>query len=68
MIARAIDGQREGLSRDDILDNVTLYLLPRCERRSNRCDRTFDRLSSLTACPACGGFVAEMTNAAHRSR
>ncbi|HEY7062206.1 MAG TPA: epoxide hydrolase [Chloroflexota bacterium] len=27
MIARAIDGQPEGLTRDDILDNVTLYWL-----------------------------------------
>ncbi|MGH7016665.1 MAG: alpha/beta fold hydrolase [Caulobacteraceae bacterium] len=27
LIARAFDGQREGLSRDDILDNVTLYWL-----------------------------------------
>jgi pimeloyl-ACP methyl ester carboxylesterase len=27
MIARAIDGQPEGLSRDDILDNITLYWL-----------------------------------------
>jgi pimeloyl-ACP methyl ester carboxylesterase len=28
MLARAIDGQPEGLSRDDILDNITLYWLP----------------------------------------
>jgi pimeloyl-ACP methyl ester carboxylesterase len=27
MIARAIDGQPEGLSKDDILDNITLYWL-----------------------------------------
>jgi pimeloyl-ACP methyl ester carboxylesterase len=27
MLARAIDGQPEGLSRDDILDNITLYWL-----------------------------------------
>ena len=27
MIARAIDGQREGLTVDDILDNITLYWL-----------------------------------------
>ena len=27
MIARAIDGQPEGLTRDDILDNITLYWL-----------------------------------------
>lgn len=27
MIARAIDGQTEGLTRDDILDNITLYWL-----------------------------------------
>jgi pimeloyl-ACP methyl ester carboxylesterase len=27
MIARAFDGQTEGLSRDDVLDNVTLYWL-----------------------------------------
>ena len=27
MIARAFDGQREGLTRDDVLDNVTLYWL-----------------------------------------
>jgi hypothetical protein len=27
MIARAIDGQPEGLSMDDILDNITLYWL-----------------------------------------
>jgi pimeloyl-ACP methyl ester carboxylesterase len=27
MIARAIDGKREGLTQDDILDNVTLYWL-----------------------------------------
>ena len=27
MIARAFDGQPEGLSRDDVLDNVTLYWL-----------------------------------------
>jgi pimeloyl-ACP methyl ester carboxylesterase len=27
MIARAIDGEPEGLTRDDILDNVTLYWL-----------------------------------------
>ncbi len=25
LIARAFDGQPEGLSRDDVLDNVTLY-------------------------------------------
>jgi pimeloyl-ACP methyl ester carboxylesterase len=27
MLARAIDGQPEGLTRDDILDNITLYWL-----------------------------------------
>jgi pimeloyl-ACP methyl ester carboxylesterase len=27
LITRAFDGQREGLSRDDVLDNVTLYWL-----------------------------------------
>ena len=27
MIARVFDGQTEGLTRDDILDNVTLYWL-----------------------------------------
>ena len=27
MLARAIDGQAEGLTRDDILDNITLYWL-----------------------------------------
>ena len=27
LIARAFDGQREGLTRDDILDNATLYWL-----------------------------------------
>jgi len=27
LIARAFDGQREGLSRDDVLDNVTLFWL-----------------------------------------
>ncbi len=27
LIARAFDGQKEGLSRDDVLDNVTLYWL-----------------------------------------
>jgi pimeloyl-ACP methyl ester carboxylesterase len=27
LIARVFDGQREGLSRDDVLDNVTLYWL-----------------------------------------
>ena len=27
MIARVFDGQREGLTRDDVLDNVTLYWL-----------------------------------------
>jgi pimeloyl-ACP methyl ester carboxylesterase len=27
MIARAIDGEPEGLTRDDVLDNVTLYWL-----------------------------------------
>ena len=27
LIARVFDGQREGLTRDDILDNVTLYWL-----------------------------------------
>jgi len=27
LIARVFDGQREGLSRDDILDNITLYWL-----------------------------------------
>ena len=27
MIARAFDGQREGLTRDDVLDNITLYWL-----------------------------------------
>ncbi len=27
LIARAFDGQREGLTRDDVLDNITLYWL-----------------------------------------
>jgi hypothetical protein len=27
LIARAFDGQREGLTRDDVLDNVTLFWL-----------------------------------------
>ena len=27
MIARVFDGQTEGLTRDDVLDNVTLYWL-----------------------------------------
>jgi pimeloyl-ACP methyl ester carboxylesterase len=27
LIARAFDGQKEGLTRDDILDNITLYWL-----------------------------------------
>jgi pimeloyl-ACP methyl ester carboxylesterase len=29
LIARVFDGQREGLTRDDVLDNVTLYWLTR---------------------------------------
>ena len=36
MIARAIDGQPEGLSRDDILDNITLYWLTRTAVSSAR--------------------------------
>ena len=27
LIARAFDGQREGLTRDDVLDNITLFWL-----------------------------------------
>jgi hypothetical protein len=27
LIARVFDGEREGLTRDDILDNITLYCL-----------------------------------------
>jgi pimeloyl-ACP methyl ester carboxylesterase len=36
MIARAIDGQPEGLSKDDILDNITLYWVTRTAVSSAR--------------------------------
>ncbi|WP_371827465.1 epoxide hydrolase family protein [Cupriavidus sp. KK10] len=36
MIARVFDGQREGLSRDDVLDNVTLYWLTKTAISSAR--------------------------------
>jgi pimeloyl-ACP methyl ester carboxylesterase len=36
MIARVFDGQREGLTRDDVLDNVTLYWLTRTAVSSAR--------------------------------
>jgi pimeloyl-ACP methyl ester carboxylesterase len=36
MIARAIDGEPEGLTRDDILDNVTLYWLTNTAISSGR--------------------------------
>jgi len=36
LIARAFDGQTEGLSRDDVLDNVTLYWLTKTAVSSGR--------------------------------
>ena len=36
MIARAIDGQPEGLSKDDILDNITLYWVTNTAVSSSR--------------------------------
>jgi pimeloyl-ACP methyl ester carboxylesterase len=36
MIARAFDGQREGLTRDDVLDNVTLAWLTNTATSSSR--------------------------------
>ena len=36
LIARAFDGQREGLTRDDILDNITLYWLTKTAISSSR--------------------------------
>ena len=36
MIARVFDGQPEGLSRDDVLDNVTLYWLTKTAVSSSR--------------------------------
>lgn len=36
LIARVFDGEREGLSRDDILDNITLYWLTRTGVSSSR--------------------------------
>jgi pimeloyl-ACP methyl ester carboxylesterase len=36
MIARVFDGQREGLTRDDVLDNVTLYWLTKTAISSAR--------------------------------
>ena len=36
LIARAFDGQREGLTRDDVLDNVTLYWLTNTAMSSAR--------------------------------
>jgi pimeloyl-ACP methyl ester carboxylesterase len=36
MIARAFDGQREGLTRDDVLDNITLYWLTNTQASSAR--------------------------------
>jgi pimeloyl-ACP methyl ester carboxylesterase len=36
LIARAFDGQTEGLSRDDVLDNVTLFWLTNTGVSSNR--------------------------------
>ncbi len=36
LIARVFDGQSEGLTRDDILDNITLYWLTRTAISSAR--------------------------------
>jgi hypothetical protein len=36
MIARAFDGQREGLTRDDVLDNVTLTWLTNTAMSTSR--------------------------------
>jgi pimeloyl-ACP methyl ester carboxylesterase len=36
MIARAFDGQREGLTRDDVLDNITLAWLTNTATSSSR--------------------------------
>jgi hypothetical protein len=36
MIARAFDGKPEGLTRDDVLDNVTLYWLTNTAKSSAR--------------------------------
>jgi len=36
MMARVFDGQREGLTRNDVLDNITLYWLTRTTISSAR--------------------------------
>jgi len=50
MIARVFDGKPEGLSRDDVLDNATLYWLTRTEITSARLYWDTRQL------PATGGF------------
>jgi pimeloyl-ACP methyl ester carboxylesterase len=50
MIARVFDGKPEGLTRDDVLDNVTLYWLTRTEITSARLYWDTRQL------PAKGGF------------
>jgi pimeloyl-ACP methyl ester carboxylesterase len=50
LIARVFDGQKEGLTRDDILDNITLYWLTNTAISSGRLYWTTRQL------PSKGGF------------
>ncbi len=62
LIARVFDGQSEGLTRDDILDNVSLYWLfittaSRKARTSRRgSSRKPSRKSSARASNRCASF------------
>ena len=52
MIARAFDGKPEGLTRDDVLDNITLYWLT--NTAISLAQRYWDTRHTL---PPGGGFV-----------
>ena len=55
MIARVFDGKTEGLTRDDILDNVTLYWLTNTAISSARLYWDTTQISTAAASSTCRG-------------
>ncbi len=69
LIARVFAGQPEGLTRDDVLDNVTLYWLTNTGVSSAVCIGKASSLSLPEACghPGCRECLSDELYAAPRS-
>jgi hypothetical protein len=63
-MARVFDGQREGLTRDDILDNITLYWVTNTAISAARLYWELDLLTARLRHPGAPPFAVDVVGEA----